>query len=98
MANSVEIDDDGNAEHADVMVCMRLTQPLLMPDNAIGICAACSEAIQFRPHGPKRPRKLCWQCAMPDAAKAAAKGELHTIITPATAAELAAHLKKKGAN
>jgi hypothetical protein len=97
MTNSVEIDDECNAEHADVLVCARLTQPLIMPDNAIGICDQCGEAVQHRPHVPKQPRKLCLVCALPLAGKAAAKGELHTIITPETAVELAAHFRKRDA-
>lgn len=63
MTNSVEIDEGGNGEHADVLVCVRLTQPLLMPDNQISLCDACGEAVQHRAHAPKLPRKLCWECA-----------------------------------
>lgn len=98
MTNTVELDDDGNGEHADIVVCMRLTQPLMMPDNDIGICAQCGEAIQFRPHVPKRPRKVCMECVIPRANEAAAKGELHSIITTETAAELGDYLRKKGAH
>lgn len=98
MTNSVEIDEGGNGEHADVLVCVRLTQPLLMPDNQISLCDACGEAIQHRPHVPKLPRKLCWECAEPLATQLAAKGELHSVLTAESAVELAAHLKKKGAN
>jgi hypothetical protein len=98
MTNSVEIDDDGNGEHADAVVCVRLTQPLIMPDNVIGLCAECGEAIQHRPHVPKQPRKICMECALPLASKAAKKGELHTILTPQTAAEVGAYFRKKGAH
>ena len=98
MTNSIEIDEDGNGEHADVVVCMRLTQPLLMPDNEIGLCSECGEAIQYRPYVPKLPRKMCLECIGPRANKAAATGELHSILTPEALAEIAAHLRKKNAN
>jgi len=96
MTNSIELDEDG--EHADVVACMRLTQPLLMPDNEIGLCSECGEAIQYRPHVPKLPRKMCLECIGPRASKAAERGELHSILTPEAAAEIAAHLRKKNAN
>jgi hypothetical protein len=98
MTNSVEIDEDGNGEYAEIVVCARLTQPLLLPDNLIDICSGCGEAIQHRPHVPKRPRKMCMECVGPRAAKAAKRGELHTVLTPEIVAELAAHIRKKSAN
>jgi hypothetical protein len=96
MTNSIEIDDSGDL--ADILVCARLTQPLLMPDNLIDICSGCGEAIQHRPHVPKRPRKMCMECVAPLAKEAAAKGELHTYITPKTAKELAAFSRRKRAH
>ena len=98
MTNSIEIDEDDNGEHADMVICVRLTSPLKFPDNLIGICSKCGEAIQYRPHAPKMPPKICAECVGPLANKAAAGGKLHTIITPETAAEIAAHLRKKNAN
>jgi hypothetical protein len=98
MTNSIEFDSDGNGEHADMVVCRRLTSPLLMPDNLIDLCAKCGEAIQHRPHVPKRPPKVCLECVSPLANKAAAKGELHSILTPEAVCEIAAHLRKKNAN
>lgn len=96
MTNRFEIDDD-NAEHADLLVCARLTTPLLMPDNRIGFCCKCGEAIQHRPHVPKSPYKMCCECVEPLAMKLAAKGKLHSVITRQSAAELA-YLRKKNAN
>jgi predicted amidophosphoribosyltransferase len=99
MTNRIEIVDDGDeAECADIVVCRRLTSPLLMPDNLIDLCSKCGEAIQFRPHAPTTPPKVCDQCALPIATKHANKGELVTLITPKTAAEVAEWLRKKDAN
>jgi hypothetical protein len=96
MANRIEIaDSDAEAELADALICARLTSPLLLPDNLIDLCSKCGEAIQHRPHVPKRPPKICLECAAPLATASAAKGELVTMLTPATASELAAYLRKK---
>jgi hypothetical protein len=83
----------GDGEDSDLLVCARLTSPLMMPDNLIDICSKCGEAIQHRPHVPKRPRKICLQCAKPliDAADV-------TMITPETVADLARYFRKKNAN
>jgi hypothetical protein len=98
MTNRIEMGDDADAELADAVICVRLTSPLLLPDNLIDLCSKCGEAIQHRPHVPKRPPKICWQCVEPVAKAEAAKGELVTLITPTTAAEVAAHFRKKNAN
>ena len=75
------------------MVCRRLTSPLLLPDNLIDLCSKCGEAIQHRPHVPKRPPKICDDCAGPIMDTEAAKGELVVMITPKTAGEVAEWLK-----
>ena len=98
MTNRIEIVDPGEAECADTVVCRRLTQPLLLPDNLIDLCSKCGEAIQFRPNAPKLPPKVCDRCAIPIVEAEAAKGELVTMITQKTADEIADWLRKKNAN
>lgn len=98
MVNRIEITENGDAEDAKAVVCARLTSPLLMPDNLIDLCAKCRRAIQYRPHVPKRPPKICFECALPIVEKEAAKGELVTLLTPQAAADIAAYLRKKSAN
>jgi hypothetical protein len=83
---------------ADAVICVRLTSPLRLPENLIDLCSKCGEAIQHRPHASKRPPKICLECAAPLAKTEAAKGELVTMVTPKTAAELAAYFSKKNAN
>jgi hypothetical protein len=96
--NEFEIVSGDDADESDAVICVKLTSPLLMPDNLIDLCSECGEAIQHRPHIPKRPPKICIDCALPMTIAAAAKGELHAIITPETAADVAAHLRKKNAH
>jgi hypothetical protein len=40
-------------------------EPMYLPDNVIGKCAECGHAIQYRPHAPKKIRKICTECAAP---------------------------------
>jgi hypothetical protein len=99
MTNRIEIiDEPGDAEDADGVVCMRLTSPLLLPDNVIDICSKCGEAIQYRPNAPKRPPKLCYVCADPIITDRAAKGDLTATMTRKTMAEVADYYRKKNAH
>lgn len=98
MTNRFEIVEPDDAEDCDGVICQRLTSPLLLPDNLIDLCSKCGEAIQYRPHAPKRPPKICFVCADPIMTAEAAKGELVTMLTPKSAAEVAAYLRKKDAN
>lgn len=96
MTNKFEIGGDG--EQADILVCVRLTSPLMLSDNEIGLCSECGEAIQHRPHVPKSPRKMCLECAGQLVGADAATGELSVMITPETFAELESYFRKKNAN
>jgi hypothetical protein len=99
MPNRFEIvNGPEDAEDTDYMVCVRLTSPLILPDNEIDICAMCGEAIQHRPHAPSRPKKVCLECMAPQMNREAARGNLDVKITPRTAQEVADYLLKKSAN
>ncbi|MCK1670353.1 hypothetical protein [Bradyrhizobium sp. 150] len=56
-----------------ILACARWTalEPLMLPDNVVGKCAECGQAIQHRPHAPKKMRKVCMFCAAPDIAEGA---------------------------
>jgi hypothetical protein len=99
MTNKLEVIENlEDAEDADCVVCARLTHPLMLPDNIIDLCSMCGEAIQHRPHIPKRPALVCFQCIMPRLREERAKGELLVTVTPKTAKELDNYLRKKNAN
>jgi hypothetical protein len=60
----INVVSDAEAEAADYLLCVRLADdPGLFPDNVLGACCACGLAVVFRPHSPKRPPRLCLQCA-----------------------------------
>lgn len=50
------------AEQADYVVCAPAEWETPFADNEAGVCGDCGRAIQFRPHVPKRPPKICVQC------------------------------------
>ena len=93
--NKIEI---GDGEDAEFIVCCRLSDPLILPDNVVSVCCKCGELIQHRPHIPKHVQTACMDCMMPDARKDMAKGDLHVVITPETAKDLRKYLRKKNAN
>ena len=59
----VEIVSSEEAEAADFVVCCPAEWPTPFSDNPAGACSDCGRAIQFRPHVPKRPPKICIACA-----------------------------------
>jgi len=49
---------------AGCLICMKLSVPLILPDNVLGTCAACGCGIQFRPVGERANIvKVCIECA-----------------------------------
>jgi hypothetical protein len=48
------------------VVCMRVGDgdDKLFNDNVYGRCAECEHPIYYRPNNPKRPPKICVQCAI----------------------------------
>ena len=57
---------DAEAETASMVICMRVADlPVgYFKDDVITDCAlGCGFQIRHRPHMPKRPLKVCMQCA-----------------------------------
>ncbi len=49
----------------DFVVCARKGQEAVkFDDNLEGTCHDCGSAVVFRPHSPKRPPRLCQECAL----------------------------------
>jgi hypothetical protein len=69
------------SDAAKLFVCVRVTDPLLLPDNVTGACVSCGAAVQFRPSTPADTLKLCNVCAAPAMAAAFGKGDLHLTLT-----------------
>ncbi len=62
--HSCQVMSGQTAELCDMVICRRLTKPLLNRDNLTGPCADCGTQLQWRPHAPTHPPKLCRECAM----------------------------------
>ena len=61
----VKVVSDAEAETADAVVCLRVgasTSPFT--DNVETDCAWCGHRIFHRPYVPKRPPKVCFECAV----------------------------------
>ena len=55
-----EVPDD-----TSFVIVPRLSVPLLLPDNQVGACYACGQAVQFRPGYRADIPKICIPC-VPD--------------------------------
>lgn len=51
------------AEQADAVICVRATVSSTFTDDEYGPCSICGEEVRFRPHAPKRPPRVCLECA-----------------------------------
>lgn len=51
------------AERAAMYVCVPVIQGTDFPDCLIAACSQCNVPIFYRPHAPKKPPKVCCDCA-----------------------------------
>lgn len=54
---------DKEAEKVDFVICCSDLTHNLFLDNLEGNCIKCKKQIYFRPHIPKKPKKICMECA-----------------------------------
>ena len=52
--------EDGDPDAC--VVCILADEPSDFKDNAVGECAGCKQAIQFRPYLSAKVRKICPEC------------------------------------
>ena len=80
---------------ADVLVCVPVTMPLVLPDNKVDDCAACGRRIQYRPTAPRKVTRMCVDCVKEEIAEKEARGiKTEMIATPTAIEEAIAMLKK----
>lgn len=62
----IKVVSNEEAEKAQFVICMRANFPLQypFPDNEKGVCGLCNAEIVFRPYAPKKPMKICMECAV----------------------------------
>jgi hypothetical protein len=64
LAIPIEVISQEEAEKADFFVCITADSPSPFSDNERGICSGCGVPVQFRPHAPKKPPRLCVGCVV----------------------------------
>jgi hypothetical protein len=84
-----EIVSDEEAESCDLVVCCRVGARTSFTDNIHTLCARCGFPIFHRPHAPKRPPKVCIECAYEEIK------ENKGVLTPAGKAEVEAYRASK---
>lgn len=60
----IQIVSDAEAEEATLVVCMPIGGPRYFDDDVETVCSECGTGIFHRPHVPKKPRKVCIDCAL----------------------------------
>lgn len=60
----IPIVSDAEAEKADAVVCGYPDTPTPFTNNVHTRCAWCRCKIVHRPHAPKKPAKICIECAL----------------------------------
>lgn len=60
---TIQVVSAEDAEKVSYVVCCRQGMSSPFTDNETGNCCACGHAIFFRPTSPKKPPKLCMECA-----------------------------------
>jgi hypothetical protein len=88
MKRKVTVTDD--VDDAEMLVCLRLTDPLKLADNLIDVCSKCRLAIQHRPNVPDVP-KVCEVCATP----LFTNPDTRLMITPKTVQEVRDYWRKR---
>ena len=78
------------AESADaIMVSRRGPSP--WKDNLFGKCSVCRAEIMYRPHAPKRPRKVCMECADKAAVEALGGADTPSLSVPPSSGGMRFH-------
>lgn len=60
----IEILPDEEAEKVDFLVCTRADTPSPFPDNFVGTCCVCGVQVHYRWHAPRKPKRICMDCAV----------------------------------
>jgi hypothetical protein len=58
----ISIVSDEKAETMDYLVCMP-EGPSPFDDNLTGFCCKCGVKVMYRWHAPRKPQKICLDCA-----------------------------------
>jgi hypothetical protein len=85
----------GDGEDAEFVVCIPVTNPMKFWDNQVSTCRKCGCLIQHRPHVPKTPPKICWDCALPGMNEARESDDLAVVVSDKTMADIRGWFTRK---
>jgi hypothetical protein len=60
----IKVVSQEEAEQSDMVICCPIGSPRYFDDDVETTCAECGTGIFHRPHVPKRPKKVCLDCAV----------------------------------
>jgi hypothetical protein len=60
----IEVIPDEEAEKVDFLVCTLADTPTPFEDNLVGNCHFCGKKVQYRWHAPRKPKRVCLECAV----------------------------------
>ena len=58
-----------SAENCNFLLCIKATDPQPSKDNERGECCECGVAVTFRPTAPRKPKRICIDCALEQGVK-----------------------------
>jgi len=67
----VKVTSTAEAEEAAYLACIPADGDTYYADNLFGYCCRCGTKVQFRPHAPVKPKRLCTKCGLEETVKAA---------------------------
>lgn len=60
----IPIVSEEEAEDCAYLVCVRKGSPTPFDDNLEAPCTICGETVIYRPSSPRKPPRICMQCAV----------------------------------
>jgi hypothetical protein len=78
----------------NILIGVKVTAPLMLEDNLIGVCAECGDSVQYRPHAPPS-RKLCTGCFTEAINRQVGAAKVEIYTTEAMLRDVANYLHKR---
>jgi len=59
----IKVVSEEEAEEAELVVCCTIGMTRYFDNDVETVCAQCGTGIFHRPHAPRKPKKVCLNCA-----------------------------------
>lgn len=64
LLDKIKVVSDEEAEKVDYVVCVPASTPSYFDDDLFGYCSHCGVKVRYRWHMPRKPKKICLDCAV----------------------------------